>query len=158
MFLNTLKLLYLLKLNSHVRHLFYVMKVSTRELVQCSVVFAVFMFGCIHVGYILFGRELYSFSSPLIILQSPLVEGVFGGGFSYFYDCCTVIGPAYFTAITVTMNLICIAPNIGLATQKYRAATEMMKEIEALERKLFFEQVALNVTENRCNFLDDNYR
>ena len=51
-----------------------------------------------------------------------------------------------------------IAPNIGLATQKYRAATEMMKEIEALERKLFFEQVALNVTENRCDFLDDNYR
>ena len=51
-----------------------------------------------------------------------------------------------------------IAPNIGLGTQKYRAATEMMKEIEALERKLFFEQVALNVTENRCDFLDDNYR
>ena len=51
-----------------------------------------------------------------------------------------------------------IAPNIGPGTQKYRAATEMMKEIEALERKLFFEQVALNVTENRCDFLDDNYR
>ena len=34
----------------------------------------------------------------------------------------------------------------------------MMKEIEALERKLFFEQVALNVTENRCDFLDNNYR
>ena len=51
-----------------------------------------------------------------------------------------------------------IAPNIGPGTQKYRAATEMMKEIEALERKLFFEQVALNVTENRCDFLDNNYR
>ena len=34
----------------------------------------------------------------------------------------------------------------------------MMREIKALERKLFFEQVALNVTENRCDFLDDNYR
>lgn len=34
----------------------------------------------------------------------------------------------------------------------------MMKEVEALERKLFFEQVALNVTENRCDFLDNNYR
>ena len=51
-----------------------------------------------------------------------------------------------------------IAPNVGPGTHKYRAATEMMREIEALERKLFFEQVALNVTENRCDFLDDNYR
>ena len=51
-----------------------------------------------------------------------------------------------------------IAPNVGPGTHKYRGATEMMREIEALERKLFFEQVALNVTENRCDFLDDNYR
>ena len=51
-----------------------------------------------------------------------------------------------------------IAPNVGPVTQKYQAATEMMKEIDALERKLFFEQVALNVTENRCDFLDNNYR
>ena len=51
-----------------------------------------------------------------------------------------------------------IAPNVGPGTHKYGAATEMMREIEALERKLFFEQVALNVTENRCDFLDDNYR
>nr|XP_058947049.1 neuron navigator 3-like [Pocillopora verrucosa] len=51
-----------------------------------------------------------------------------------------------------------IAPNVGPGTQKYQAATEMMKEIDALERKLFFEQVALNVTENRCDFLDNNYR
>ena len=51
-----------------------------------------------------------------------------------------------------------IAPNVGPGTQKYQAATEMMKEVEALERKLFFEQVALNVTENRCDFLDNNYR
>ena len=51
-----------------------------------------------------------------------------------------------------------IAPYVGPGTQKYQAATEMMKEIDALERKLFFEQVALNVTENRCDFLDNNYR
>ena len=127
MFLNTLKLLYLLKLNSHVRHLFYVMKVSTRELVQCSVVFAVFMFGCIHVGYILFGSELYSFSSPFIILQFLLVEGVVGGGFSYFYDCCTVIGPAYFTAIKVAVNLICINIFVCILVYNYGRIRELSR-------------------------------
>ena len=127
MFLNTLKFLYLLKLNSHVRHLFYVMKVSTRELVQCSVVFAVFMFGCIHVGYILFGSELYSFSSPFIILQFLLVEGVVGGGFSYFYDCCTVIGPAYFTAIKVAVNLICINIFVCILVYNYGRIRELSR-------------------------------
>ena len=119
MFLNTLKLLYLLKFNPRVRHLFHVMKGSARELVHCSIVFAVFMFGCIHVGYILFGRELYSFSSPFLILQSLLVEGVVGGGVDYFNDCCTVIGPVYVTALKLGLNLICINIFISVLVYNY---------------------------------------
>ena len=34
----------------------------------------------------------------------------------------------------------------------------MVEEIEALEKKLFIEEIALNVTEDRCDFLDNNYR
>ncbi|XP_022780709.1 polycystin-2-like [Stylophora pistillata] len=126
-FLNTLKLLYLLKLNSHVRHLFYVMKGSARELAHCSVAFAVFMFGCIHVGYLLFGSELYSFSSPFNILQSLLVEGVVGGRVDYFNDCCTIIGPVYVTAIKMAVNLICSNIFISVLVYNYGRIRELSK-------------------------------
>ncbi|KAJ7337295.1 hypothetical protein OS493_010154 [Desmophyllum pertusum] len=35
---------------------------------------------------------------------------------------------------------------------------EMVEEVQALERKLFLEEIALNVTDERCDFLDKNYR
>jgi len=34
----------------------------------------------------------------------------------------------------------------------------MEEEVQALERKLFLEEVALGVTEERCDFLDRNLR
>ena len=126
-FLNTLKLLYLLKLNSHVRHLFYVMKGSAQELAHCSVAFAVFTFGCIHVGYLLFGSELYSFSSPFNILQSLLIEGVVGGRVDYFNDCCTIICPVYVTAIKVAVNLICINLFISILVYNHGRIRELSK-------------------------------
>ncbi|PFX34823.1 Polycystic kidney disease protein 1-like 2 [Stylophora pistillata] len=127
MFLNTVKLLYLLKYNPRVRRLFYAMKRSALVLVQCSIVFAVFMFGCIHVGYLLFGRELYSFSSPFIVLQSLLVEGVVGGGVDYFNDCCTIIGPVYFTAIKMAVNLIFINIFISVLVYNYGRIRELSR-------------------------------
>ena len=36
--------------------------------------------------------------------------------------------------------------------------TEMEEEVQALERKLFLEEIAVNVTDKRCDFLDRNYR
>lgn len=36
--------------------------------------------------------------------------------------------------------------------------TEMKEDVQALERKLFLEEVAVNVTEERCHFLDRNFR
>ena len=35
---------------------------------------------------------------------------------------------------------------------------EMEEEVQALERKLFLEEIAVNVTEERCYFLDRNFR
>lgn len=35
---------------------------------------------------------------------------------------------------------------------------EMEEEVQALERKLFLEEIAVNVTDERCNFLDRNFR
>ncbi|XP_078356918.1 uncharacterized protein LOC144641763 [Oculina patagonica] len=35
---------------------------------------------------------------------------------------------------------------------------EMEEEVQVLERKLFLEEVAVNVTEERCYFLDRNFR
>ena len=121
MFLNTLKLLHLLKFNPHVRHLFYVMKASARELIHCSLGLAVFMFGSIHVGYLLFGRELYSFSSPFITLQSLIVEGVVGDGVDHFCDCCMIIGPVYLTALKLSLNVLCM--NIFICVLVYNYST-----------------------------------
>lgn len=36
--------------------------------------------------------------------------------------------------------------------------TEMEEEVQAFERKLFLEEVAVNVTEERCHFLDRSFR
>ncbi|KAJ7323433.1 hypothetical protein OS493_031632 [Desmophyllum pertusum] len=35
---------------------------------------------------------------------------------------------------------------------------EMEGDVQALERKLFLEEIAVNVTDERCDFLDKNYR
>ena len=35
---------------------------------------------------------------------------------------------------------------------------EMREEVEALEKKLFLEEIALDVTDERCNLLDRNLR
>ena len=35
---------------------------------------------------------------------------------------------------------------------------EMEEEVQALERKLFLEEIAVNITDDRCNFLDRNFR
>ena len=35
---------------------------------------------------------------------------------------------------------------------------EMEEEVQALERKLFLEEIAVKVTEERCYFLDRNFR
>ena len=35
---------------------------------------------------------------------------------------------------------------------------EMEEEVQALERKLFLEKIAVNVTEERCDFLERNFR
>ena len=39
-----------------------------------------------------------------------------------------------------------------------RIAAEMEEEVQALERKLFLEKIAVNVTDERCDFLDRNFR
>ena len=79
------------------------------------------------MGYILFGRELYSFSSPFLILQSLLVEGVVGGGVDYFNDCCTVIGPVYFTALKLGLNLICINIFVSVLVYNYGRIRELSR-------------------------------
>ncbi len=35
---------------------------------------------------------------------------------------------------------------------------DMEEEVQALERKLFLEEIAVNVSEERCYFLDRNFR
>ena len=34
---------------------------------------------------------------------------------------------------------------------------EMEEEVQALERKLFLEEIAVNITDERCDFLDRNF-
>ena len=41
---------------------------------------------------------------------------------------------------------------------KCSGTTEMGEEVEALEKKLFLEEIALDVTDERCNLLDRNLR
>ena len=52
-------------------------------------------------------------------------------------------------------------PDLRQESENYNkrsGTTEMREEVEALERKLFFEEIALDVTDERCNLLDRNLR
>ena len=41
---------------------------------------------------------------------------------------------------------------------KCSGTNEMREEVEALEKKLFLEEIALDVTDERCHLLDRNLR
>ena len=125
MFLNTFKLLYLLKFNSHVNHLFEVMKRSARELLHCCLGFLVFMFAFIHFGYLQFGRDFEGYSSPLNAMQTLLLEGVIGGT-NYFQNCCPV-GRVYILALKLGLNIICINIFIAVLNENYRIARQISK-------------------------------
>lgn len=126
MFFNTLKLLYLLKFNSHVNHLFGVMKRSAFELLHCSLGLLVFMLTFIHTGYLSFGKDLEAFSSPLTVLQTLIVEGVIGGGTNYFQDCC-VLGRVYMLAFKLGLNFIGINFFISILDDNYQIVKDLSK-------------------------------
>lgn len=126
MFFNTLKLLYLLKFNSHVNHLFSVMKRSAFELLHCSLGLLVFMLTFIHTGYLSFGKDLEAYSSPLTVLQTLLVEGVIGEGTNYFQDCC-ILGRVYMLAFKLGLNFICINFFIAVLDDNYQIVKDLSK-------------------------------
>ena len=49
-------------------------------------------------------------------------------------------------------------PDIITAHDTDCTVAEMEEEVQALERKLFLEKIAINVTDKRCDFLDRNFR
>ena len=118
MFFNTVKLLYLLKFNSHVNHLIYVMKRSARELLHCSIGFFVFMLTFIHFGYLAFGKDIDAFSSPFSVLQTLLKEGVITEGENFFQDCC-VLGRVYILGLKLGLNVIYINLFISVVNDNY---------------------------------------
>ena len=44
------------------------------------------------------------------------------------------------------------------AIEAYCGMTEMEKEIQTLQRKLFFGEVALKLTQERCQLMENNYK
>jgi len=119
MFLNTFKLLYLLKFNARVQHLFHVMKRSALELIHCSLGFAMFIIPCVHVGYLLFGTELYEFSSPFKALQSLFLVGVEEGKVDHFRDSCTTTVSVFLLAFNLAVDAICINLFIAVLLRNY---------------------------------------
>ena len=127
MFFNTVKLLYLLKFNSHINHLFHVMKKSARELLHCSLGFFVFMLTFIHFGYLAFGKDLDAYSSPFSVLQTLLTEGVIGEGGNYFQDCC-VLGRVYILSLKLGLNVVCINIFISVINDNYNIVKNLSKK------------------------------
>ncbi|KAJ7334469.1 hypothetical protein OS493_014786 [Desmophyllum pertusum] len=127
MFFNTLKLLYLLRFNSHVEHLSDVMKASALELINCSLGFFVFMFAFSHFGFIQFGRELQDYSSPISALQSLLIQGVDTESVEHLQDCHAIIGPLFFVVFNLFLHMIWINIFIAILIYDYRTAKRVSK-------------------------------
>ena len=127
MFFNTLKLLYLFRFNSHIKHLSDVMKASFLELVNCSLGFLVFMFAFTHFGFIQFGRELEGYSSPISSFQSLLIQGVVSDRAKHLQDCHVVIGPVFFIVFNIFLQVIWINIFIAILIYDYQTAKRVSK-------------------------------
>ena len=127
MFFNTLKLLYLLRFNSHVKRLSDVTKASFLELVNCSIGFYVFMFAFTHFGFIQFGREVEEYSSLSSAFQSLLIQGVLSDGAEYLQDCHDVIGPLFFIVSNMCLQVIWVNIFIAILIYNYRTVTQFSK-------------------------------
>ena len=127
MFFNTLKLLYLLRFNSHVKRLSDVTKASFLELVNCSIGFYVFMFAFTHFGFIQFGREVEEYSSLSSAFQSLLIQGVLSDGAEYLQDCHDVIGPLFFIVFNMCLQVIWVNIFIAILIYNYRTVTQFSK-------------------------------
>ena len=119
MFFNTLKMLYLIKFNSHVTRLFNVMKESSLDLINCFLVFTVFMFAFSHYGYLQFGRELYEYSSPLNSVQSLILQGVVSGKVEHLQACHEILGPLFFVLFNLGLHVIWINIFIAILIYSY---------------------------------------
>ena len=129
MFFNTLTLLYLIRFNSHIKHLSDVMKASFLELVNCSLAFLVFMFAFIHFGFIQFGRELEGYSSLIGSFQSLLIQGAVSGRAKHLQDCRVVIGPLFFIVFNIFLQVIWINIFISILMYDYRTAKHVSRGI-----------------------------
>ena len=127
MFFNTLKLLYLLRFNSHVKRLSDVTKASFLELVNCSIGFYVFMFAFTHFGFIQFGREVEEYSSLSSAFQSLLIQGVLSVRTEYLQDCHDVIGPLFFISFNMCLQVIWVNIFIAILIYDYQTATKFSK-------------------------------
>ena len=47
---------------------------------------------------------------------------------------------------------------LKMKTNIAKRTEEFEKEVEALERKIFLEEVAVHIADERCDFLDKNLR
>lgn len=125
MFFHTVKLLYLLKFNSNVTHLFDFMERSARELLHCSLGFLVFMFAFGHFGYLQFGQKFNGYSSLISAIQTLLLEGITGGT-HYFQNCCP-IGRAYILVFKLSLHIIGINICVAVIIEKYRIVRHLSK-------------------------------
>lgn len=127
MFFNTLKLLYLFRFNSHVKHLSDVMKASTIELLNCSLVFSVFIFAFSHFGFLQFGRELLDYSSPINAVQSLLFQAVVSERAKHLQACHVVIGPLFFIVFNLFLQMIWINIFIAILIYDYQNVKRVSK-------------------------------
>ena len=127
MFFNTFKLLYLFKFNSHVRHLSDVMKTSFVELINCSLVFFVFMFAFTHFGFLQFGSEIPAYSTPVSSLQSLLIQGVVNDRVQHLQDCHVIIGPLFFITFNIGLHFLWINIFIAILIYEYNTVKRVDK-------------------------------
>lgn len=134
MFFNTLKLLYLFRFNSHVKHLSDVMKASAIELLNCSLGFFVFIFAFSHFGFLQFGRELQDYTSPINAAQSLLIQGVVSERAKHLQDCHVIIGPLFFIVFNLFLQMIWINIFIAILIYDYQNTKRVSKARFSLGR------------------------
>ena len=123
MFFNTLKLLHLFRLNSHVNHLSDVMRSSTLELLNCSLGFFVFLFAFSHFGFIQFGRELPDYSSLINSLQTLLIQAVATNRAAHLQDFHAMI----FVVFSICLQVIWINIFIAILIYDYQSGKRISR-------------------------------
>ena len=164
-FIVTVKLLRLLKFNSHICHLMWTLKTSCKHLMSFFAVFMAILMAYVQLGTLLFGRSVYNYSSVSQSLRI-LVERLLGKN-RYTNELMDqeyrIVGPLFVFTYSVTIIIVMLNMFLSILNSSYLHVRKTHKrkfaevELAKFAWDYFISQIKRH-RENLATFIKDMRR